>query len=203
MKIDAKIFAVVIMFIGGLLYFFYAVYFLNKVSIYAENGDIENIQVIILTLSCITLMTPIFSQEREDKLILVFFSLLSFSFILREVDVEDLDLVNSLKFLGHGIGRNVMLTTGFAVIGVYIVLDFNRYNILAKNFIMSLSGKVMITAGVALCVGGYFEHYHVLLHHVFFEEIFELLGYVLILIAALTMSKNECKIDTASVKSTA
>ena len=191
MKIDTRVFVVMIIFIGVLCYFSYSVYFLNQLSIYAENGWLENTQVVTLILSCITFLFPVISQKREDKLILVFFSFLCFSFVLREVDVENLDIINSLKFIGHGVGRNIMLSVGFIAIGIYVMLNYKYYKKLAKEFIISLMGRVIIIAGFLLCISYFFEHHSSILHHVFLEEAFELSGYVLILIVALIFSKNK------------
>jgi magnesium-transporting ATPase (P-type) len=90
MKFDnnKKIILVIFVFITILFYFSYAVYALNQSSIYLENGLLENIQVITLFLACVSFIFPVFSQSRSDKLMLMFFSFLCFSFILREVDVE-------------------------------------------------------------------------------------------------------------------
>jgi len=191
LRVDAKIFVVIIIFVGIIGYFFYSVYFLNQVSIYIENGWLENTQVITLILSCIIFLIPLFGQKREDKLILLFFSLLCFSFILREVDVEDFEIIAILKFLGHGIGRNIMLSSGFIIIAVYTMLNYDYYKDLAKEFIRSLAGRLIIAAGFLLVIGSIFEHRDSILHYVFLEEIFELLGYVLILITALLLSKNK------------
>ena len=190
MKTDIKIFVVTIMFIGALCYFSYAVYALDQVSIYAENGWLENTQAAILTLSCAVFLLPVFSQKRGDKLVLIFFSFLCFSFVLREIDVEDLDVINFLKFMGHGTGRNIMLIIGFVAMGVYALFNYKYYKKLAKEFMVSLMARLIMAAAVLLFIGDFFEHRNVISHHVFLEEISELSGYVLILMAALIFSKR-------------
>ena len=67
---------------------------------------------------------------------LVFFSLLCFSMVLREVDVENLNVIDDLKFIGHGVGRNTMLTIGFVAIVIYALLDYKYYIKLAKKQII-------------------------------------------------------------------
>ena len=98
------------MFLGLLFWSSYSVYARNKTSIYAENGLLENIQVITIA---------IVYQKRTDKLILLFFSFLCLSFALREVDVEDLSIPSVLKYIGSGIGRNVLLAAGFVTMFSY------------------------------------------------------------------------------------
>lgn len=193
MKFDNnnKIILVIFVFIAILFYFSYAVYFLNQSSIYLENGLLENIQVITLLLACISFIVPVFSQTRSDKLMLIFFSFLCFSFILREVDVEELDIAYFLILIGHGIGRNIMLIIGFSSMALYATFHFKYYRNLVKVFFSSLGSKIIITAGILLYVGDFFEHSHSILHYVFLEEIFELSGYVVILTTVLFFWDNQ------------
>ena len=135
MKVDVKIVITTIIFVVIVCYLSYCVYFLNQVFIHAENGWLENIQVVTLLIACVTFIFPVFSQKREDKLMLIFFSFLCFSFVLREVDVEEFDVPSIVILLGHGIGRNIMLTVGFVAMSVYAALNYQYYKKLAKNFL--------------------------------------------------------------------
>jgi len=189
--INMKIFIVLTIFTGIFCWFGYSVYVLNQASIYAENGLLENIQVFTLISSCLVFLLPVLHQKREDKLVLLFFSFLCFSFILREIDVEHFDIPIFLKTVGSGIGRNIMLAVGFIAMTTYALLNFTYYKILARVFLVSIEGLLIIMAGILLYIGDYFEHYKLIQHHVFLEEIFELSGYVLILLAALILSKKK------------
>jgi hypothetical protein len=193
MKFDnnKKIILVIFVFIIILFYFSYAVYALNQSSIYLENGLLENIQVITLFLACVSFIFPVFSQSRSDKLMLIFFSFLCFSFILREVGVEELDIAYFLIFIGHDIGRNIMLIIGFSSMTLYAIFHFEYYRKLVKVFFSSRGSKIIIPATILLYVGDFFEHSHSILHYVFLEEMFELSGYVLILITALFFWDNK------------
>mgnify|MGYP000061139748 FL=1 len=186
-----KIFIVLTIFIGIFCWFGYSVYLLDQTSIYAENGPLENIQVFTLISSCLVFLLPVLHQKREDKLVLLFFSFLCFSFILREIDVEHFDIPIFFKTIGSGIGRNIMLATGFIGMATYALLNIAYYKILTRVYLLSIEGILIIMAGILLYIGDYFEHYKLIQHHVFLEEIFELSGYVLILLAALILSKNK------------
>jgi hypothetical protein len=186
-----KIYTTITIFTGIFCWLGYSVYVLNQTSIYAENGPLENIQVVTLIASCLAFLLPVMRQKREDKLVLLFFSLLCLSFILREVDVENLDIPNALKFVGSGIGRNIMLAIGFITMTTYAMLNSAYYKKLARVFIVSIERLLIIMAGILLYIGNYFEHYNLIQHHVFLEEIFELSGYISILLAALILSKNK------------
>lgn len=189
--IDIRIFITIITYTIIFYYLGYSVYTLNQTSIYDENGILENIQVLTLTLSCLIFLLPVINQKREDKLILLFFSLLCLGFILRELDVEKLNVPDILIFVGSGIGRNIIITTGFIILISYAVVNRHYYKKLGKKFIMSVDGSLMILAAIFLFSGSYFEHNTLLQHHVFLEEIFELSGYVLILLVSLILYKNK------------
>jgi len=176
----------------SILYFplIYSVYALNKSSIYAENGVLENIQVAILILSFFVFLMPVFRKNTEGKLIFIFFSLLCVSFFLREVDVEDFDISGVLIFIGSGIGRNLILLIGFTAIAVYGALDISYYRNLVGLLFVSRVTLLMIIAGTLLVASGYFEERESILHHEFLEEMFELSGYIAFLLSALALSKN-------------
>ena len=71
----------------------------NDLSIYKKNGLLENIQVLLLSLSCIIIIYLIVYQKRADKLFLSLFFLTCLTFILREIDVEDLNIPSIISFI--------------------------------------------------------------------------------------------------------
>ncbi len=200
--VDIEILITIITSIGILSYFFYAVYFLNQVSIYIENGILENTQVIVLIISMLVFFFSVFNPKREGKLILIFFTFLCFSFILREVDVETLDIPNTLKIIGHGMYRNIMIITGFIIISTYAILNYTYYKKLIYIFLVSINGILIMMAGVLLYLGDFFEHYNSITYHVFLEEICELSGYILLLLSALLFLKNKLSLTDSIEKST-
>ena len=177
-------------FLGLLIWSSYSVYVLNKTSIYAENGLLENIQVFTIAIACLVLFLPVVYQKRTDKLILLFFSFLCLSFALREVDVEDLSIPSVLKYIGSGIGRNVLLAAGFVTMFSYAMFNITHYKNVLSSFLVSKEGAWIITAGVLLCIGEVFENMSFVSHHVLLEELSELSGYVLILLVSFTYSRN-------------
>jgi len=188
--INTRNIIIIIIFLGLLYYVGYSVYVLNQTSIYAENRFLENAQVFILALAGLIFFLPIAYQKRTDKLLLLFFAFLCLSFILREVDVEDFNIPNILIYIGSGIGRNVLVATGFISILFYAIYNITHYKTVLRDFLLSIDGVLIITAGILLFVGEYFEDAHSLSHNVFLEEASELLSYVLILLVAFTYSKD-------------
>jgi len=176
--------------LGVVIWSTYSVYGLNYAAFYMENGWLENAQVLTLSIACLVFFLPVVCQRRDDKLFLLFFSLLCLSFVLREVDVEKLEVPNILIFFGSGTGRNVMLATGFIAIFAWAVFNIKHYKKTLSSFALSSVSILFVAAGLFLCIGGFFEKLDFVQHHVFFEEILEFSGYVLILLAALTCSKQ-------------
>ena len=187
---SSRIAITILFFLGLTFWTIYSVYFLNQKFIYAENGPLENTQVLTLSIASLVFLLSVLCQERKDKLFQLFFSLLCLSFVLREVDVEDLNVPNILVSIGSGNGRNVMLTIGFVAIFFCISLNIVHYKKVLKFYILSKEGFLIVAAGILLCVGTLFEEMSWVAHHTFIEEILELSGYVIILLVAFLWSKN-------------
>lgn len=162
----------------------YIVFFLNNASFYQENGMLENIQVLLLFVTFLIFLLPTLYQKRNDKLIFGFFSLLILNFILRELDVEELDVPKILILIGSGIGRKVLLAIGFVSILLYASFNYKYYANLSKELLQSRAGALIFISPVFLFLGGFFEEAQ-FQHNEYFEEISELIGYILLFFVAL------------------
>jgi uncharacterized membrane protein YhaH (DUF805 family) len=158
---------------------FYIVFFLNNASFYKENGMLENTQVLLLFVTFLIFLLPTLYQNRNDKLIFGFFSLLTLNFILRELDVPKL-----LILIGSGIGRKVLLAIGFVSILLYASFNYKYYANLSKELLQSRAGALIFISPVFLFLGGFFEEAQ-FQHNEYFEEISELIGYILLFFVAL------------------
>jgi hypothetical protein len=163
----------------------YSVFILNNTIIYAENGPLENLQAILLAISCIVFLAPIAQKRGMAKLIFLFCFLLCCSFILRELDVERLDVPSALKVIGSGIGRNIILTVAFITLFVYAAFKFSYYKKASILFLGSKSGILLMLGGLLLIIGNLFDKSHSIIHNAFIEESFELGGYCFILLSAV------------------
>jgi hypothetical protein len=162
----------------------HSVFILNITSIYAEHGLLEKIQAILLAISCIVFLMPIALEKKPEKLILLFCSLLCFSFLLRELDVKNLDIHSTLKLIGSGIGRKIILAVAFTALFSCAAFRFRYYTQVSVSFLKSKSGILFTLGGLFLIVGDLFEKRSSIIHHVFWEELFELCGYCFILLSA-------------------
>ena len=178
-------FVMISAFLAIVLWSAHAAFVLDNVAIYGENGPLETLQAILLAISCLVFLAPVVLKKGQEKLIPLFLSLLCYSFTLRELDVERLNVHDAVKFLGSGIGRNTTLAVAFMTILVYAGFNFSYYKRAALLFIKSRPGILLLTAGLLLFVAELFEKSHSISHNAFYEEIIELCGYFFILASAL------------------
>jgi len=187
---NVSIIITLIVYIGLICWFSYAVYVLNQASVYAENGVLENTQAFTLIIACLIFFIPTVSQHRTDKLILGFFSFLCLNFALREVNVGELDVPDILKLFFSGNGRKLMIATGFISMFIYALFHRAHYKNEIIKFLFSKKNILMGVAAIFLFMSGFFEEASSIPHYVFLEELVELFAYILILLVALIYSKN-------------
>ncbi len=163
----------------------YAVIFYDA-KIYEENDIIENTQAALLIFSCIFYLFNSLEDKSSKRYISLSLSLLCYIFLLREVNVKRLDVPEILKFFGSGWGRNISYLVGITYIlfAIYKRGFLNFKNTLIV-FLKSPQSKLLFYAGGLLILGDIFEKNSHLSFHMFFEEISEFFGYVLILISAI------------------
>ena len=178
--------------IGVIAWSFYGVIGLNDFNIFDENSLLENTQAFVLLLVFFLFLVPLFEPFRGDKLIAVFFAILTLAFLLREVDIEKFDLPKILILLGSGNGRNILLALGFLSTLGFALFKFRYYLDLARCFLRNRTGFATLVAGLFLIVGDMFEKIDVP-YHVLYEESLELLGYAFLLSAAARLSRKEVK----------
>ena len=169
-------------------------------QIYAEDGLIENIQASFLAIACLVYLAVAVLDKKSKTLILLFCSLLCYGFVLRELDVEKLNVPSVIKLIGSGVGRNASVGAAFVAILIYVgVSGFTHHIKTAVAFFKTKSGLLLLAAAVFLFVGEFFEKQTELSFHVFYEEMFELLGYIFILLSSFSvvsfMNKGESRAD--------
>lgn len=145
---------------------------------YQEHEIVENLQALLLTLSCIFFLIYSFFLEKRSSLILLSFSLLCLTFFLREVDVEDLELPAFLILIGSDVGRNIIISILWALIALFMALDFRNMKNLVFLFLLSNSGILMLICASLLFTSDIFERWlHGTINSKFFEELLELNAY--------------------------
>ncbi|MFT4863318.1 MAG: putative neutral ceramidase superfamily lipid hydrolase [Pseudohongiellaceae bacterium] len=89
--------------------------------LHSENAFLENLQVSFLILAVIGFLFLTIAPTNE-RLIYLAIALLSFSFLLRELDMEHLSIPSIFQMLGSGLGRKELLVSLWTV----IPLEINR-----------------------------------------------------------------------------
>ncbi|MFT5904916.1 MAG: hypothetical protein ACI9E1_000505 [Cryomorphaceae bacterium] len=171
--------AVLILINGGVLY---QVLKLGNSPIIDENNLVENLQVICYLFSAVILLINALRVLKLAKWLNLFFGVTCLSFVLRELDVEELNVPDLFILLGSGKGRNIMFIVAFVAL----------FFVFFKNYRYVLMGLKQLTRSpvVQLCLLGCFllilgavgdENDMELL-----EEVSEMNGAILIALSAFT-----------------
>jgi magnesium-transporting ATPase (P-type) len=135
--------AVVILINGWVLY---QVIELGNSSIIDENDLVENLQVFCYSFSAVILLVNAFRVSKLTKWLNLFFGVTCLSFVLRELDVEDLNVPDLFILLGSGKGRNIMFIVAFTAL----------FSVFFKHYRYALSGLKRLSKSpvVQICLLG-------------------------------------------------
>lgn len=168
---------------------------LGYTQLYAENGFMENLQVIFLCLALPGFAHAALTTEHTDKTLPWFLALLVFAFIFRELDIEKFNSPAWAAFLFAGDGRALYL---LPLLGMLLKLLFS-----ARHFIQYASyyldaRSITYLALAALCYGVFSElfdkKYVPIEHSDFWEESLEIAATMLLFAASfrlLTFDLNQ------------
>lgn len=154
---------------------------LGHVHLYAENGLMENLQVVLLCTAFVGFVHAAISTDYANETLPSFMALLAFAFVFRELDVEQFNVSESVIFLFAGDGRALYLVP---LIGLLLRLVFHcrHYIQYAGYYLDKRSIKYIILA--ALCYAVFSEvfdkKYVPIEHSDFWEESFELAAAMLL-----------------------
>ena len=169
-----------------LIYDVYAATLMNDYSPVAENHITENFQVFLLFIAMSIFFVISVLKGTKYKMIFLFFAFLFYSFIMREVDFENLGLPTALAFPFHDIGRNVIAIVVFSAIFIWSMFsDFNGYLVAAKDVIFSKWSLCMIGALAIVFWGQFAEKGLPAPNNELFEEMLEVVGYLGFAICAI------------------
>jgi hypothetical protein len=151
-----------------------------------ENGVLENTQVLLLFLSGLVFTMQSFSVASRIRCILWMGAWFCLSSILRELDVEDFKLPQWVIWVGSGMGRNLIVLIGWCVLGIFAIRTVPKLKGEFGRIARSRTAILVVSAGIALILGALFDHKTVTVEHSkLWEEIFETVGYSLLLLSAI------------------
>ena len=179
------------------VFFIYLEFIKGDSHFYQENNLLENLQAILLGISCIIFITYSVFLEKRSSLVLLSFALLCLTFFLREVSVEDLDIPELLIYLGSGTLRHIILISLWALITLYMALDFHNMKTLAVHYLLSRSGILLLICAILLFASDIFERwFREAMHSDFFEELLEFNAYYFLFWSALFSRSSLLDIKT-------
>lgn len=161
---------------------------LGYTQLYAENGLMENLQVIFLCLALPGFAHAALTTEHTNKTLPWFLALLVFAFIFRELDIEKFNSPAWAAFLFAGDGRALYL---FPLLGLLLKLLFNARHFIQYSgyYLDARSISYLILA--ALCYGVFSEpfdkKYVPIMHSDFWEESLEIAATMLLFAASFRL----------------
>lgn len=169
------------------LFFYFKVEVAHDLNIFKENQLMENFQVFLIIIAGLTFLQAVFLVEKNLRLFPLAGGLLSFSFTLRELDVEKFDVPRLVAFLfGHGYGRNTLLVGLWLAVVIAFVRGRAHYLKITLGLLGQRSGVLAVIGGLLLILGGLFDDrvFDVELYQ-FYEELSEMNGYYFLLLSSL------------------
>lgn len=155
-------------------------------ALHNENGLLENIQVVLLALSIAVFGLQLYLKKNSHCVFALAGSFLCLVFILRELDVEKLDVPQVIILLGSGLGRNVLMAGLGISLFVYAVIKFRSILKFLPQFFFETSSLTILVGLLFLVSGGVFDKGAVdLTYYQFFEEVLEVTGYYLMFTGAV------------------
>lgn len=156
-----------------------------------ENAVLENIQAALLLCGSI-LGLPIRSASRISNALRVLFCVLCVSFLLRELDIDRMDLPMVIQVMGSGEGRvfTLALLWSFALYRLYSSGLVPR--IALTVFVRSPQFRVLLAVIVLLLLSLVFDKQFIAVTHPrLFEELAETNAYLLLVIFTFPIHSAE------------
>lgn len=158
--------------------------------IYEENSWMENIQAGVLLVSCVVFAFAGFALREKHRALALFLSVLCFIFSFREVDVDELEVSTWLIFLLAEEGRAIFFVMALVLLAL-LLKDAKYYLANRMLYLRSSLGIHLVQAAILLVAlsRAFEKDLFGFRHHVFYEELSELLAYCLLFVASLDLVK--------------
>ena len=152
-----------------------------------ENSLLENLQAFFLVSATILYfyLTRSGYDSRDSRLAYMGLGLLCFSFSLREVDIEQLPILEYIGFLFHGVGRTLLLLVLWCVFFKQ-VYDHGEIKLLVVKLLGFRYLQFLNVSFLLLVAGAIFdrEFWHIE-HARLYEELAETNAYLFLVIPAI------------------
>lgn len=153
--------------------------------LHSENSVLENLQACLLLLSTVTYFWLSTHCTGQARLGWIAASLLCYSFITREVDIELLPLFEHVGFLFHGLGRTLMLLVLWSCY-LRLFLAQGAHSGFIANLLRSQYFHYFVLSFLLLVTGAIFDREILNMQYgQLFEELLEANAYLLLLLPSL------------------
>ncbi|WP_075185831.1 hypothetical protein [Teredinibacter haidensis] len=166
------------------------VYWNGNIALTDENGLIENLQIAFYLGSAVVILFAIFRLSYFKRWLSLFFYFTCLTLFLRELETRDFALPALVEYLISGKGKHYLIAVTYILLTVHYFRHYRHLNSQIKNIFKSRIAKTVIIGCLFLVVGSLFEQAHMVL----LEELLELDGSLLILMAACAYAWNPDKL---------
>ena len=158
--------------------------------IYEENSWMENIQAGALLVSCVVFTFAGFALREKHRRLALFLAVLCFIFSFREVDVDELEVSTWLIFLLAEEGRAIFFVVAL-ILSALLLKDAKYFLVNRMLYLRASLGIYLVQVAILLVVlsRAFEKDFFGFRHHVFYEELSELLAYCLLFAASLDLVK--------------
>lgn len=140
------------------VYSLYNSLILGDFSDMGEDALVENSQVVLLAIACLTFVRYLFLDGVKFRAVFAFFAFLYYSFIMRELDFENFGLDERIVFFFDGVGRNTIAVVMFTAIFLWAIFtDLKGYWEQALKITFSKWGAAMVGSLILVAVAQIFE----------------------------------------------
>ena len=164
----------------------------NLSHLHRENDLLENLQIVLLVVTTITLLVYAFYENRYLRFYSLAGAILCFSFFLRELDMKTLDIPGFFIYLGSGIRKKTLLATLWLCLVGYGAVNYQKIKPHDYRDLMCQKSTFSVFLGGGLLIlGGLFDRKIIAASYAqFVEELLELNGYFLIAMGAVLFMRQ-------------
>ncbi|MDO6562342.1 hypothetical protein Q4488_03005 [Amphritea sp. 1_MG-2023] len=163
----------------------YFIYSLDdQVTLYKENGVLENLQVSILLLTCFYMVIVGKQLQCRSRYAAWMFAWICLAFFFREFDIRKTDWPEFAHMIFGKPGQYIwFLPLLFILVQIFRNIQFYLRNILL--YLLSPMMLNIILAGVMLIMAAVFDKQMILTENKFWEEYLEIAAYAHLFLAAI------------------
>ncbi len=162
-------------------------YFRGNTAIADESAFIENVSALAFLFAALSLLFHSTYTQKLERINTLFFATTCSLFFIRESKIEDMNAPFLIEFLSDGIGRSALYITSYLALIIIAITRYQAYKITTLlSYLKSPVTKIVIIGCLFLVAGALFEE----LHFEFIEEVAEMNGALLILLAAIIHHKE-------------